>query len=603
MPQAVPSPLDRLRYYPKGWLRYVPALDSLLKYSGSAARADLVAGLTVAAVAVPQAIAYALVAGVPAEYGLYTAIVMTLIGAVFASSRQLINGPTNAISIAALSVLAPIALMEDKLSAMVVLALLIGAIQLAVAVFRLGDLTRYISHSVIVGFTVGASLLLIMDQMKHFLGTHYAAAPEEHFLHRFWGSMVHGGGVNENALWVGSASIVLYVGLRWVKQKLRILLFPELLATVVIVTAATWWQGGLGIDAVGSIPAKLPSFMVPKIGLGQVRDMAPSALAIATLGLLEAIAMSKSLALRTRQQLDLNQICLSEGLANIGSGFFRGLPGSGSLTRSAINLQAGAVTQWSGIFAALFVAVIVLLFAPLAQFIPKACLAGILIVTGVRMIDPQSVRYHVRASNFDAGIVAATAFSAVFISIEFCILIGVFLSFMLAVPRAGRMLLTEFSIRANRMIAERRAEDPVCASILMFGLEGEMFFGSATALERHLRFIETRMKGGAKVLVLRLKRVRNPDAVCMHLLSDYVERWEASGVHVMVCGVRDDLYQAMLRTGFKMQVTEVFREQKTRFSSTLMAVQRAYELLGDTNPCPHCKEMQHTGNGEYYFMV
>lgn len=603
MPQAAPSPLDRLRSYPRGWLRFVPALDSLLKYSGAAARADLIAGLTVAAVAVPQAIAYALVAGVPPEYGLYTAIVMTAIGAFFASSRQLINGPTNAISIAALSVLAPFAMLEDKLAAMVVLALLIGAIQLGVALFRLGDLTRYISHSVIVGFTVGASVLLIMDQMKHFLGTHYAAAPDEQFVLRFWGSLAHGGGVDKHTLMVGSASIALYVGLRWIKRKLGMVLFPELLATVVLVTAGTWWLGELGVSLVGTIPAKLPSFSVPELNLGLVREMAPSALAIATLGLLEAIAMSKSLALRTRQQLDLNQICLSEGLANLGSGFFRGLPGSGSLTRSAINLQAGAVTQWSGIFAAVAVAVIVLLFAPLAQYIPKACLAGILIVTGVRMIDPQSVRYHVRASNFDAGIVCATAFSAVFISIEFCILIGVFLSFMLAVPRAGRMLLTEFSIRNNRMIAERRADDAVCTSILMYGLEGEMFFGSASTMEKHLRFMEMRLKGGAKVLVLRMKRVRNPDAVCLQLLSDYVERWEASGVHVIVCGVRDDLFHAMQRTGFNMQVSEVFREQKTRFSSTLMAVQRAYELLGDDNPCAHCRELRSTGKDEYYFVV
>lgn len=603
MPQAAPSPLDRLRTFPKGWLRFVPALDSLLKYSGAAARADLLAGLTVAAVAVPQAIAYALVAGVPPEYGLYTAIVMTAIGAFFASSRQLINGPTNAISIAALSVLAPYVLLEDKLAAMVVLALLIGAIQLGVALFRLGDLTRYISHSVIVGFTVGASLLLIMDQMKHFLGTHYTAVPEDHFITRFWGNLAHGGGVDTRTFMVGAASVVLYVGLRWIKRKLGMVLFPELLVTVVLVTAGTWWLGELGVSLVGTIPAKLPSFSVPELNLGLVRDMAPSALAIATLGLLEAIAMSNSLALRTRQQLDLNQICLSEGLANIGSGFVRGLPGSGSLTRSAINLQAGAVTQWSGIFAAAAVAVIVLLFAPLAQYIPKACLAGILIVTGVRMIDLQSVRYHVKASSFDAGIVIATAFSAVFISIEFCILIGVFLSFMLAVPRAGRMLLTEFSIRSNRMIAERRADDAVCTSILMYGLEGEMFFGSATAMEKHLRYMEARMKNGAKVLVLRLKRVRNPDAVCLQLLADYVERWEASGVHVIVCGVRDDLYQAMQRTGFNMQVSEVYREQKTRFSSTLMAVQRAYELLGDDNPCAHCKELASSGRDEYYFMV
>jgi SulP family sulfate permease len=601
MPQAPPSPLDRLQSFPQGWLRFVPALDSLLKYSGAAARADLLAGLTVAAVAVPQAIAYALVAGVPPEYGLYCAIVMTLVGALFASSRQLINGPTNPISIAVLSVLAPIALLEDKLQVMVVLTMLIGTFQVAVAVFRLGDITRYISHSVIVGFTVGAALLLIMDQLKHLLGTHYQAPAGEHFVVRFWESLTSGGPLNGAALGVGCCSIALLAGLRWAKKKAGLLLFPELLFTVVLVTAGSWWWG-LSIDQVGAIPAKLPALVVPHFDLEQVRHVAPSALAIATLGLLEAIAMSKSLALRSRQQLDLNQICLSEGLANIGSGLVRGLPGSGSLTRSAINVQAGALTQWAGIFAALAVAAIVLLFAPLAQYIPKACLAGILIVTGVRMVEPKQVRYYLRATNFDAGIVLATAFSAVFISIEFCILIGVFLSFMLAVPRAGRMLLTEFSIRKGRVIAEREPDDPECSSLLMFGLEGEMFFGSASTLERHLRTIDERLQHGARVLVLRVKRVRNPDAVCMHLLAEYAARWKEAGKHVIVCGVRDDLFLAMQRTGFDTQPSEVFREQRQRFSSTLMAVQRAYELLGEDNPCPHCRTVR-SGGEEYYFMV
>ncbi|MCC6839638.1 MAG: SulP family inorganic anion transporter [Flavobacteriales bacterium] len=596
-------PLDRLRTFPEGWLRYVPAIDSLLKYSWAAGRADLLAGLTVAAVAVPQAIAYALVAGVAPEYGLYCAIVMTAIGALFASSRQLINGPTNAISIAVLSILTPYALLEDKLSAMVMLALLIGAIQVSVALFRLGDLTRYISHSVIVGFTVGASMLLIMDQMKHFLGLHYASDPHDHFVVRFWGTMTEGGSINEHTFMVGAASVLLLLGLRWAKKKLGMVLFPELLVTVVAVTAGTWWLGDLEVALVGAVPPKLPSFAVPDLDLGLARHLAPSALAIGTLGLLEAIAMSKSLAMNTRQKLDLNQICLSEGLANVGSGFFRGLPGSGSLTRSAINLQAGALTQWSGIFAAAAVAVIVLLFAPLAQYIPKACLAGILIVTGVRMIEPRSLRYHLRASNFDAGIVLATALSAVFISIEFCILIGVFLSFMLAVPRAGRMLLTEFSINKDRVLAERLPDDPECSSLLMFGLEGELFFGSASTLEKHLHTIDGRLKSGAKVLILRMKRTRNPDAVCLHILADQVERWESSGVHVMLCGVRDELYQALERTRFNMQQSEVFREQKQRFSSTLAAVQHAYELLGEENNCPHCADIKGKSQEAYYYMV
>ncbi|MBP8822857.1 MAG: SulP family inorganic anion transporter [Flavobacteriales bacterium] len=603
MPSTSSPPLDRLRTFPQGWLRYFPALDSLLKYSGAAARADLLAGLTVAAVAVPQAMAYALVAGVPPQYGLYTAIVMTAIGAFFDSSRQLINGPTNAISIAVLSVTAAIADPGDKINTIIVMSLLIGCIQTAIALLRLGDITKYISHSVIVGFTVGASLLLVIDQMKNLLGKKAMGGVHDHFLMRFWRSMTEGGDVHLYTLWVGLASIALVLGLRWAKQRLHFPLLPELLITVISVSAITALLGLEGVGVVGTIPASLPSFHFPHTEWVFIKEIAPSALAIATLGLLEAIAMAKSIASAKRQQLDLNQQCLSEGLANMGGGFFQCIPGSGSLTRSAINTQAGAITQWSGVFSAVAVAAIVLLFAPLAQYIPKACLAGILIMTAVRMIDPASLIYHVRASHFDAGIVIATAFSAVFISIEFCILIGVFLSFMLAVPRAGRMLLTEFSISSNRVLAERRPEDPECSSILMFGLEGEMFFGSASTLEKHLHTIDERLKGGAKVLVLRMKRIRNPDAVCMHMLSDQVEHWEAAGVHVMLCGVRDDLYQALERTRFNMQESEVFREQKLRFSSTLAAVQRAYELLGEENNCPHCAGLKGKSQEAYYYMV
>jgi SulP family sulfate permease len=585
----------KLDLYPRGWWRLFPALDSLRKYDGTAARADLLAGLSVAAVAVPQAVAYALVAGVPPEYGLYTAVVMTAIGAFFASSRQLINGPTNAISIAILSATAMIPLAEDKLNAVLVLALMIGALQIVIGISRIGDVTRYISHSVVVGFTAGASALLIMDQMKNLLGLHYKGDAHEPFVVRFWHTMNAGGPVDTGALVVGLCSIALLVGLRWAKKKIGWRLFPELLVTVVMVSFFTWYWVPGSVDVVGPIPAKLPSFHMPFVDLALMQQLAPAALAIGTLGLLEAIAMSKNIAATSKQRLDLNQICLSEGFANVGAGLFRGMPGSGSITRSAINVQAGAVTQWSGIFSAAAVALIVVLFADKAQYIPKACLAGILIVTGLRLIDPKALRYHIRASRFDAGIVLATAFSAVFISIEFCVLIGVFLSFLLAVPRAGRMLLSEFTTTSDQLVTERLPGDTACGRILIFGLEGEMFFSSATALEGYFQLIEKRMVPGIRVLVLRLKRARHPDAVCLHLLSDLVKRTEDKGIEVILCGVNDDLYAMMQRTGSDMLRAEIFREQKVRFTSTMMAVRRAYEIIGDDR-CEHCPRPMASGN-------
>jgi SulP family sulfate permease len=570
------------RPLPTRLYRLVPALDSLRRYAPADARADVVAGLTVAAVAVPQAMAYAMAAGLPAEYGLYTAIVMTAVGAVFDSSKQLINGPTNAIAIALLSAIAVIDGSAEKVQAAVLLAFMVGSIQLAITLCRLGDLTRYISHSVIVGFTVGAGALLVLDQVKNLLGLRPVGQAHAHFLYRFWLTLWNGGGIHAATASIGLGTIAFALGLRWLRERLGWRLLPDFLI-VVAVMAGVVAQLGLdqrGVSVIGDIPAKLPRFVVPALDADMMRTFSNAALAIAVLGLLEAIAMAKAIAAQTRQKLDLNQQCLSEGLANFTGSFFQCMPGSGSLTRSAINQQAGASTQWSGVVSALAVAVIMLQFAPYARFIPRATLAGILMVSAWRMVDRQALVYHMRATRFDAAIVVVTAVAALAISVEFCVLIGVFMSFLLAVRRAGRMLLTEFVVSDGR-IHERLPEDVGYGPILIFGLEGEMFFGSAAALERHFATIEGRVDDATRVVVLRMKRVRNPDAVGLTLLQGFVDRLKARNIHVLLCGVRPHLFQCMQRTGLakRLDEKEIFLEQPVRQTSTLLAIRHAYELM------------------------
>lgn len=573
-----------------GFYRIVPAFASLRGYSLPDLRADVLAGLTVATVAVPQAMAYALVAGVPVEYGLYTAIVMTAVGAVFDSSRQLINGPTNAISIAVLSAvgfLPP----EQRLQAAVLLAFLVGCIQIGITLARLGDLTRYISHSVILGFTLGAGSLLVLDQQRNLLGLTSMGDVHDLFLVRFWLTMTQGGAVHLPTFGVGLAAIALVLLLRFIKGRLGWLLLPDLLLTVVAAAAASAWFGleAHGVKVVGEIPAKLPSFALPSFAGLELQPLASSALAIATLGLLEAIAMAKAIAAHTKQKLDINQQCLSEGLANLTGSFFQCIPGSGSLTRSAINQQAGCVTQWSGVISAAAVAAIVLAFAPHARFIPKSALAGILMVSAWKMVDWKALRYYTRTSRFDRVLVAATAISAVAVSVEFCVLIGVFMSFLLAVPRAGRMLLTEFVVSSEGVIHERTEEDVVCGRILIFGLEGEMFFGAASPLEAHLEEIERRIGPETRVVVLRIKRLRSPDAVCMHVLDEHLKAVEERGVHIILVGVRNDIFGALRRSGIVARIgaDHVFREQAVRHTSTQRGVYYAYGLVGETcDTCP-----------------
>lgn len=599
MSEPADSPSLAARIY-----QLAPAFGLLRNYRARDARADVIAGITVATVAVPQAVAYALVAGVPAEYGLYTAIVMTFIGAIFASSRQLINGPTNAISIAVLSVVAGVADPELRAQAVILLAFMVGAVQLLITVLRMGDLTRYISHSVIIGFTLGAGALIVLDQLKNLLGLKTMGDVHDHFLSRFWRTLTEGGDVHGPTLVVGVGAMVLLLALRAVKVRLGWRFLPDLFIVVVVSAVVVAWFGLAddGVKVVGAIPAAFPDVQAPHFDIALMRDMATGALAIAVLGLLEAIAMAKALAAQTKEKLDINQQCLSEGLANVVGSFYQCIPGSGSLTRSAINQQAGAVTQWSGVVAAVAVAAIMMALASYAKYIPRSALAGILIITAWKMIDWKAVAYHLRATRFDAAIVGVTAISAVAISVEFCVLIGILMSFMLTVPRAGRMRRTEFVVSAEGSIHERIPEDKPCSKILIFGFEGELFFGAATALEHHFDYIESRLTDDTRVVVLRMKRLRNPDAPGLAVVEEFLRRMQQRQVHVLLCGVRVHMYDTMVRAGLGplFGTKDVFLEQPVRETSTMLAIKHAYELIGET--CVDCprKEMSARERPFYY---
>jgi SulP family sulfate permease len=287
----------------------------------------------------------------------------------------------------------------------------------------------------------------------------------------------------------------------------------------------------------------------------------------------------------------MNQQCLSEGVANLAGSFFHCFPGSGSLTRSAINQQAGASTQWSGVVSAVAVALIMLVLAPYAHFIPRASLAGILMVSAYNMVNWHALAYHLRTTRFDTAIVGATAVSAVAISVEFCVMIGVMMSFVLTVPRVGRMLLSEFVVAPEGFARERLPDDTPCERILIFGLEGEMFFGASAALEGFFEQIEDRVTPNTAVVILRLKRARNPDAVGITLLEGFLERLRRRGIHVLLCGVRPELATQLDRAGISRDLgADLFLEQPVRQTSTMLAVRRAYELI--PSPCDTCPNRQ-----------
>jgi SulP family sulfate permease len=573
-----------------------------------ALRRDLIAGLTVATVAVPQAMAYALIAGLRPEYGLYTAVVMTALGSLFGSSSHLINGPTNAIALVVFGSIAGLSQGPDDLNRIQIvclLAILAGLIQILIALLKLGDLTRYVSESVLLGFLAGAGVLVALGQVPNLLGLEQRGTGEDHFLYRLWLTLTQDSPVNFITLGIGLTTVALIYGFHQLGARLHVRL-PELLITLLLVSLTVWFfeLAPDEEDFRAVVQARLPPFRVPPFHASWIRQLWGGALAIALLGLLEAIAIAKAIATRTGERLDYNRQCLAEGLANVGSGFFQCMPGSGSFTRSAINYQAGALTRLSGIISALTVAVVLLLFAPLTHYLPRPALAGVLLWTAWRIVDRQRLAYCLRATRFDAGIALATAGAAIFISIEFSILIGTFLSFLFFVPRAARLQVTELVVGTERELRERQPDDPQCTRLAVFDFEGELFFGAAPELDEHLAELARRVKQGIRVIVLRLKRARNPDMVCLEKLQHFVQGMQGQGVEVLLCGVREDFARALhnVRIDQVLPADHLFREEAAVGSSTLQAVRRAYELLGEDRcpTCPRSRQREEDRGGWYY---
>jgi sulfate permease, SulP family len=586
-------------------------------YSSDEFRKDLIAGLTVSAISLPQGMAYALLAGVDPRFGLYSAIVVTAVASIFGASSHLINGPTSAISLVVFSALAffdP----EKKIEAaeaMFLLGAMVGAIQILIAVFKLGDLTRYISESVILGFMSAAAALLAIGQIGNALGVHDKGTGAQHVLYRLWLTLTKGDPINYKAVGITLATLALAVILRKLVKHYKLPQFDMLAALIfvaVITYLAGWTRPGMGgktlVAVSGYVPRSLPTPHIPVVKLSLIKDLGSNALAIAFLGLLEALAIAKSIANETRQQFDFNRQCLAEGLANLAGSFFRCLPGSGSLSRSAINFQAGALTRFSGIIAASVVALAVLALAPLAHYVPKPALAALLLITATRLIDPKRIVYTIRASGLDAGVLAVTAFTALAIGLDQAILIGVGMSILLFVPRAAKLKVTELVVDTDNVVRGKLPDDPRCSAFVLYDLEGELFFGAAPELDRYFaELVRHAQTADVRHIIIRVKRVRNPDVVCLERLEHFLKSAEPLGFTVLIAGVRTDLLEAMRRLQFNEWLPDdrVFPQGNDEDSATLAAIRSVYERLGDTNGCAHCfpRKANAASGSKLYYLV
>lgn len=432
------------------------------------------AGLIGALIVLPQGVAFAMLAGLPPEFGLYCAIVPTIVAALWGSSWQLISGPTNAIALVVLATMSSLATpgSADYIRLVLTLTLLIGVVQLLMGLARLGTLVNFISHTVIVGFTAGAALLIIVSQLKPFFGV---ALPAGVAFYESVGIFFH-----ETDTWtviVGLISLsTALIARRFFPQ------FPYMIVAMLAGSLfALWlsWNGYAEVATLGGLPSGLPIFSLPSLDPETMRKVIPAALAITLLGLTEASSIGRSIASKTGQRIDSNQEFIGQGLANLSGAFFSAFPSSGSFNRSAANFAAGAQTPIAAVFAALILLVILLLIGPLVAYLPMATTAAVLFIVAAGLIDLKQIRTILRASRVESTILAITFITTLLIQIEFAILIGVLCSLFSYLNRTTHPKV--HALTPDPSTQQRRFSihaGPECPQLKIIRIDGSLFFGA-----------------------------------------------------------------------------------------------------------------------------
>ncbi|MFA9478303.1 SulP family inorganic anion transporter [Phycisphaerales bacterium AB-hyl4] len=552
-------------------------------YSLATARADGLAGLTVAVVAIPQSMAYAIIAGVPPVYGIYTLIFYALIGSLLSSQPLLALGPINTQSLLVASIV--MRLVDPGNEALYVqmvlaLALIKGVLQFAMAGARLGNMVRYVSQSVIVGFTAGAGILIAAGQIGGFLGFRVdrGEVTWPGLLGIAQGLSNHLHEINPWAVALGLLALAVVIGSRAIS-----VLMPGPLLAIVITAAIVWTMGWTEADMtlIGAIPAGLPAPSMPSFSLSDVETLFAGALALALLGLIEVYAIGKATAARRGgERISANQELFAQGVVNTAGSFLSCIPGSASFGRTALAEYAGARTAFAGIYNGLFVLVIFLLFAPAARYVPMTAIAAVLFVIAWSLIDWAYIRRLLHSQRADAMVCLGTLVATLIVPLAYAVFIGIFLNIALYLRRASQLHIAEMVRTPGGPFVERPVRDRAGQKKVMFlQVEGDLFFGLADELQDRLTSVAN---SGARVVILRLKRTHSLDATVLSVLERFVQQMQRKGGHVLLCGLRPELYDRLKAFGLVKLIGEdnVFPAEYGVFTSAKRAMHRAKILVG-----------------------
>ena len=574
--------LDLLKSVPG---RFTPFLGWIGKLrDGATLKADVMAGITVALVLVPQSMAYAQLAGLPAYYGLYASFLPPIIAAIFGSSRQLATGPVAVVSLLTAASLEPLAAAgsEGFLAYAVVLAVMVGLFQLALGLLKLGVVVDLLSHPVVVGFTNAGALIIATSQIGKLFGVSVEKAAH-HYETVYNTVLAAVEGTHWPTFWMAVLAITIMIGMKKYLPRM-----PNVLVAVAVTTLLAYATGfqDAGGAVVGTIPEGLPVLAIPAFDTEIIGQLATSAVVIALIGFMEAIAIAKAMAAKTRQRLDTNQELVGQGLSNIVSGVFSGYPVSGSFSRSAVNIDAGAITGFSSIVTGVMVGVALLFLTPLLYHLPTATLGAVIILAVINLVKVEPVIHAWRAEPQDAIISVITFGLTLYLAphLEGGILVGVVLSILLFFIRTMRPRVAELSRYKDGTLRDITVHPlPTSDKIAVVRFDGSLYFGNAGYFEDKILEVVS-SKPELEYIIIDGEGINQLDSTGEEVLHHLAERLENNGIHILVARMKKQFMDTIRAT----RLIEEMGEEHF-FARVQNALDYAWDSMGDTydrTTCP-----------------